>query len=91
VHEYRPWCSVKIHGYDHLPEGYEFRRVYRHVIFKNDEKEAPEKWFFGKFSKRDRTATDVACSYNGAKTIVSIVQLVFGIATLYRTRGDQVE
>jgi hypothetical protein len=91
VHRYRPWCSVKIHGYDHLPEGYEFRRVYRRAVFKNDEKEAPEKWFFDKFSKRDRTATDVACSYNGAKAIVSIVQLVFGIATLYRTRGDQVE
>jgi hypothetical protein len=42
VHRYRPWCNVKIHGYDHLPEGYEFRRVYRHAIFKNDEKEAPE-------------------------------------------------
>lgn len=100
--KHRPWISTKIHGNYSLPEGYEFRRVPYYTRFENDEeeitirrkaKDSAAKWYdvFDKFSERERTAQDIACSYNGAKAIVSIVQIVFGIFTLYRTKGNQIE
>ncbi|KAB2104220.1 hypothetical protein AG0111_0g7805 [Alternaria gaisen] len=99
---YRPWTARKIHGNLCLPEGYEFRPVPYYTEFERDEEEVrckhkdedkTSKWYdflFG-FSKRNRTTNDVACSYNGAKAIVSIVQTVFGIYTLDRTKGNQIE
>jgi hypothetical protein len=102
IHTYRPWRDAKIHGNVCLPEGYSLRRVPYYTKFKNDEEEVrsirrakneTSKWYdiFDKFSKRDKTTKDVTCSYSGAKAIVSIVQIIFGIYTLYRTRGNQVE
>jgi hypothetical protein len=101
-HPYRPWTGQKIHGNLCLPEGYEFKSVPYYTEFESDEEEVrckhkendkTSKWydFLCGFSERDRTTNDVACSYNGAKAIVSIVQTVFGIYTLVRTRGNQIE
>jgi hypothetical protein len=97
-HTYRPWIDEKIYGNYCLPEGYELRLVPYYTKFKNDKEEVrsngeTSKWrdVFFVFSKWDKTTNDVACSYNGAKAIVSIVQIVFGIYTLYRTKGNQIE
>jgi len=99
---YRPWMAARIHGNFWLPEGFKLERVPGDMEFEDNEEdiltrrkkngETP-RWYdflFG-FSKRDKTANDIACSYNGAKAIVAIVQIVFGIYTLYRIRGNQVE
>jgi len=99
---YRPWTEQKIHGNICLPKGYEFKSVPYYTEFESDEEEVrckhkendkTSKWydFLCGFGKRNRTTNDVACSYNGAKAIVSIVQTVFGIYTLVRTRGNQIE
>jgi hypothetical protein len=99
---YRPWTAKKIHGNLCLPKGYKFEVVPYYTEFENDEEEVrckhkdkvkTSKWYdflFG-FSERNRTTNDVACSYNGAKAIVSIVQTMFGIYTLDRTKGNQIE
>jgi hypothetical protein len=63
------------------------------VLWKSKDGDKAPKWYdflFG-FRTRDRTAKDVPCSYNWSKAIVYIVQTVFGVFTLYRTRGDQAE
>ncbi|CAN9199911.1 unnamed protein product [Alternaria alternata] len=101
-HTYRPWIDSKIHGGCSLPDGYEFRLVSYYAKFKNDKKEirstrrsknASSRWYdiLFTFSKWDKTPNDVPCSYNGAKAIASIVQIAFGIRTLYTTKGNQVE
>lgn len=101
-HTYRPWIDPKIHGGFSLPDGYEFRLVPYHARFKNDKKEVrykrtsnnatskPYDILFS-FDRWKKTADSVPCSYNGAKAIASIVQIAFGIRTLYTTRGNQVE
>jgi len=42
------------------------------------------------FRQSEQNLTALSCSYNIAKIIISILQLLFAISTLYRTRGDQV-
>jgi len=102
IHPRHLWKDFKVHGSFCLPEGFQLRRVPYYTEFEEDEEESrskrkdnnmTSKWydFLCIFSKRYKTTNEVACSYNGAKAIVSIVQILFGIHTLYRTRGNQVE
>lgn len=38
-----------------------------------------------------RSTVALSCSYNLVRVLASIIQLVFAVSTLYRTRGDQIE
>ena len=42
------------------------------------------------FRQNEQNLTALSCSYNIAKIIVSILQLLFAVSTLYRIQGDQV-
>jgi hypothetical protein len=49
------------------------------------------RWVTSPFRIEESPHTALCCSYNLIKIIISMVQLLFAIATLYRTRGDQID
>lgn len=59
----------------------------------DDESERQPLWkrATSQFCKNHTPQTTICCNYNVIKIIISLVQLVFAISTLYRTRGDQIE
>jgi hypothetical protein len=99
---HRPWLSDNIHGHYALPQGYGLTYVPYDAEFEDDEEDTIIRHESSRsdrkccgvldiFRKRERTRADIACNYNGAKAIISIAQITFGIYTLYRTRGNQVQ
>ncbi len=84
-----------MHGAYRPPKGYCFVRLDKRARFVNDPENEPLpigkrilSCFKLELRRTDRTAT--ACNYNVVKILVAIMQLGFAIATLYRTRGDQI-
>ncbi|KAL3459178.1 hypothetical protein BJX64DRAFT_291431 [Aspergillus heterothallicus] len=73
--------NVKVHGHSCLPAGYAFAYV---------PTDAPLS-----FRKPQRTRLqeqhEIASAYNFPKAIISLVQAVWAIVTLYQSRGDQIE
>ncbi|KAF2012659.1 hypothetical protein BU24DRAFT_425294 [Aaosphaeria arxii CBS 175.79] len=94
----RPWQRQPIHGRCKLPRGYALTLVPPDAKFEDD---APRTF---KNKKRrilncilpgiqsvDEPQIEVACSNNSIKSVASIVQVIFAISTLYRTRGNQIK
>ncbi|KAI8244141.1 hypothetical protein K4K57_000814 [Colletotrichum sp. SAR 10_99] len=67
--------SSNIHGLCELPEGYHLMQVPRKATFAGE----------------DDLPVDHRPCYNLVRVLASIIQLIFAISTLYRTRGDQIE
>ncbi|KAM6523095.1 hypothetical protein FSOLCH5_003714 [Fusarium solani] len=95
--EPRKILATKIHGLCRLPKGYDLVVVPRTATFERDDQAVIP---FHKRVWRGATAlfrvevaplTVLCCSYNIIKIFVSLVQLGFAIATLYRTQGDQID
>ena len=88
--------STKIHGHCVPPTGYELVTVQGDATFENDRvEEGP--WYrqsFRQIRNQFRPVptrnTVIACNYNAVKVIGALAQLLFAIATLYRSRGDQI-
>ncbi|KAH8897691.1 hypothetical protein GQ53DRAFT_802918 [Thozetella sp. PMI_491] len=93
--------STKINGRCQLPKGYYLVIVPRTADFVDDP-EPPRSTlpWYRKISQgvkglfqppHQPPRTVVASSYNIVKIIISIVQLLFAVSTLYRTQGDQLD
>ncbi|KAJ3956645.1 hypothetical protein N0V92_006789 [Colletotrichum tropicale] len=67
--------SSDIHGLCELPEGYHLMQVPRKATFAGE----------------DDLPVDHRPCYNLVRVLASIIQLIFAVSTLYRTRGDQIE
>lgn len=91
--------AIKIHGRCQLPEGYDLVVVPADATFEHDEPEEKPKlpvlrrqWakLSSPFLPQKRKHITLACSYSSVKILVSIVQLLYAISTLYESRGDQI-
>ncbi|KAH7136981.1 putative pogo transposable element [Dactylonectria estremocensis] len=98
--ESRKIVATKIHGLCRLPEGYDLVVVPRTATFERDDQAADlaspfhehvRRWLTAPFRVEAVPLTVLCCSYNIVKIFVSLAQLGFAIATLYRTRGDQID
>lgn len=104
-HPTEPWnCNaIKIHGLCRLPEGYDLVVVPENATFVNDEPEEKKetswtrrvlRWIQHKLSNpvipQSQERFTLTSSYSFVKIIVSIVQLLYAISTLYEVRGDQI-
>ncbi|KAL8337576.1 hypothetical protein RB598_006463 [Gaeumannomyces tritici] len=67
--------SSKIHGVCELPEGYDL------VMVQPD----------AEFEQGDEETIALSCHFNVAKSLVSILQLVFSVTALYQAQGSQLE
>ncbi|KAL8341063.1 hypothetical protein RB601_006928 [Gaeumannomyces tritici] len=67
--------SSKIHGICELPEGYDL------VMVQPD----------AEFEKGDEETIALSCHFNVTKALVSILQLIFSVTTLYQAQGSQLE
>ena len=90
----RSWMTANIHGRFVLPPGYILITVPWGAKFEDDQFEKPLSWWerttkgLRRYEKRP---TDIACSYNMIKSLVSVFQVIFGVITLYRTRGNEID
>ncbi|KAL3302029.1 nacht domain-containing protein [Colletotrichum asianum] len=95
--------SSNIHGLCELPEGYHLMQVPRKATFAGED-DLPvdhRPWYHYRrlantifpWTQPQHTRSTVAlsCSYNLVRVLASIIQLIFAVSTLYRTRGDQIE
>jgi hypothetical protein len=99
--------DTETHGRYHLPEGYSLRPVPWNAKFKDKGRNSPWNGLFNTFRKMRRddrseetdksdielaqNAITICCNYNIVKILVALGQTVFAAATLYRTRGDQID
>ncbi|KLU93080.1 hypothetical protein MAPG_12021 [Magnaporthiopsis poae ATCC 64411] len=98
--------TPKIHGVCRLPEGYELMVVHGNATFQDDEDEDTAEagllfnkpWWHPKGTWKKATrifqpkrTMTISCNYNFTKSLISIVQLLFGITTLYRAKADQLD
>jgi hypothetical protein len=67
-----------IHGRVNLPNGYGLAILPSNSRFKDDKKE-------------EGNTMTISSDWSSLKIIVSIAQLLFAVATLYRTKGDQID
>ena len=92
-------CSTKIHGKCRLPEGFDLFIVPEDATFENDSVIDDELPWFRRllktgstlFATESRPQTQLCCSYNAIKVVISMAQLAFATTTLYKTRGDQLD
>lgn len=80
------WRRIKVHGQHKLPPGFELGEVPAYASFEKDE--APRNRWWQKAVPQE---TQLASNRNLVRIIASCVQVVFGVITLYRTRGLQIE
>lgn len=85
-----PLLATKINGLCRLPKGYELAVVQHGATFEEPEVHALRRWPSTLFHAEPTARPSVSCNYNFIKIIVSLVQLLYAISTLYRTRGDQI-
>jgi hypothetical protein len=97
VKEPLPFLATNLHGICRLPKGYDLLVLPRDAKFENDQEDAPLS--LGKKIKHNITSLitpnadrriSISCSYSVAKILIAVGQLLFAVATLYRTRGNQV-
>lgn len=88
--KYFPWLCREIHGRCILPTGYELCRVPADAIFENDCAEDLPWWKPKGLVSTNTPERVIGSSSSFVKVGASLVQLLFGISTLYRTRGHQV-
>ncbi|OAL43643.1 hypothetical protein IQ07DRAFT_592970 [Pyrenochaeta sp. DS3sAY3a] len=79
----------RVHGQCKLPPGYRLSYVPADASFEDD-KALETKWW-QVFKKTSLPETQLASGHNIVGIVASGVQVVFGIITLYRTRGRQIE
>ncbi|KAH7191643.1 hypothetical protein BKA60DRAFT_626035 [Fusarium oxysporum] len=72
------YLRVKIHGRASLPEGYGLAIVPWNAVFQNDKDE-------------NNNPITICSDWSVIKILVAIAQLLFAIATLYRTKGDHID
>ncbi|KAF4934464.1 hypothetical protein CGCF413_v001639 [Colletotrichum fructicola] len=95
--------SSNIHGLCELPDGYHLMQVPQNATFSGED-DLPvdyRPWYHYRrlantifpWTQPQPTRSTVAlsCSYNLVRVLASIIQLIFAVSTLYRTRGDQIE
>ena len=87
----------KVHGLCCLPQGFELSIVPSHstVLELNDDDAPGEQRTPPTASASSQLSrsnpSDISSSYSFAKGIIAIFQTVYASATLYRTKGDQIE
>jgi hypothetical protein len=89
----RPWTHAQFHGDCSLPTGYTLVLVPWDAEFDGDTK-STERWWnkpFKGFRRSKDPPTEVASSSSYIKVVVSMAQIIFGVVTIYRTRGNQIE
>lgn len=87
------FCSTKVHGFCSLPEGYDLVMVPPWARFEDDKDLAPfyrHMWPFTCGSRPPDPHTTICSSHSLVEILVSVIQFAFAMATLFRTRGDQV-
>lgn len=97
--------TTKIHGRCKLPSGYFLMTVPRDATFTDDEVLAGDSrdgiWrrtystmfssIVGNVKSQRKTSTQIACSYNTLKSFAAVLQAVFASATLYNSKGHQID
>jgi hypothetical protein len=71
----------KIHGAFQLPPGYRLEFVPRRAAFIDTTSEE---------SLNSSGTTSISCNYSSVKIFIALAQAIYSIATIYRTRGDQI-
>ncbi|KAF3808495.1 hypothetical protein GCG54_00006358 [Colletotrichum gloeosporioides] len=95
--------NSNIHGLCKLPEGYHLMQVPQNATFVGED-DLPvdhRPWYHYRRlaniilpwtqPQPDRPTAALSCSYNIVRVLASIIQLIFAVSTLYRTRGDQIQ
>ena len=86
--------STRVHGFCSLPEGYHLVMVPPWARFEDDKDLAPfyrRMWPFTCGSRRPPDPhTTICSSHSLVEILISLIQFTFAMATLFRTRGDQV-
>ncbi|RYP81204.1 hypothetical protein DL769_002096 [Monosporascus sp. CRB-8-3] len=88
--ELRPIMAEKVHGLQTLPVGYTLVVLYPDAEFEIDP-QLDSTWPLSLVKVPSGPRFVLASNYNVLKILASIVQLLFGMSTLYRARGDQVD
>ena len=71
----------EIHGSFNLPPGDRLAFVPKYATFIDPGREP---------KITSSATTSVACNYNSIKILIALVQAIYSITTLYRSRGDQI-
>ncbi|KAF6818871.1 nacht domain protein [Colletotrichum musicola] len=86
-----------IHGSYNIPPGYKLQQVKWDATFQKFDEETPSPSLTDRQNdssntgRNDPLPKEICCSYNFFQIAASLVQLVFAVMTLYRTRGNQIE
>ena len=67
----------KVHGHIHLPDNYGLAIVHKNAKFKGDDYPS--------------SPIRISSNFNAVSILIALGQLAFAVATLYRSRGDQIE
>jgi hypothetical protein len=92
-HTKRAWTHAQFHGDCCLPPGYTLMLVPWDAEFDGDTKHT-ERWRqkpYKGFRRSKNPPAEIVCNSNHVKVAVALSQIVFGVVTIYRTRGDQVQ
>ncbi|KAK1849291.1 nacht domain protein [Colletotrichum chrysophilum] len=95
--------NSNIHGLCDLPEGYHLMQIPQNATFVGED-DLPidhRPWYHYRRLANTifpwtqpqpaKSTTALSCSYNIVRVLASIIQLIFAVSTLYRTRGDQLQ
>ncbi|KAF2468299.1 uncharacterized protein BDR25DRAFT_357593 [Lindgomyces ingoldianus] len=87
------FTSLKIHGRISLPASWYLEPVKSDTEFENDTPRPGGIFepFKSPFRRPDQRRVRLANSYSAVKSIVALIQAYFAIATLYRSRGTQID